>query len=72
MMKCSYCQAELIDGSGQVVRRYRRTASGMACNDIEACDKREAASHASEMAGLRKRQREGDELSGAEQAMLAE
>lgn len=66
MTACEYCglQGEL--GEALEVRHDR-----IACRDTGACDDREARTYSAYLADLRRRQRDGDELTEAEQMDLA-
>jgi len=70
MLSCSYCGQPLIGGRGESLAPYRSVPSGLACEDIQACDAREAKGHKAYLSELRSRRRAGDEFSPAEQAAL--
>lgn len=63
---CAYCGSRRPDGELEV-RNGR-----IVCVDIKACDERDAEGHRAHLAELRRRQREGDELTEAEKQEVAD
>lgn len=66
LFECEYCHRR-VPWSTTENRNERRV-----CIDKDACDAADESQHREYLAGLRKRQREGDELSDAEKAELAD
>jgi hypothetical protein len=65
-LTCEYCGAE------RPPEEMRLSASGRrVCRDVRACDARDAQHHREHLAELRRRQREGDELTEFEKQELA-
>lgn len=69
MITCSYCgtKLDLSDGTA-----FRSVPHGLACRDVAACDAREEQRHRTEVKELRRRRREGDELTEAEKQTLGD
>jgi signal transduction histidine kinase len=67
MIECRYCGKEWPDFENVVMTISN---DGYCCEDADACDRREAAKDAAEVAELRAEARRGEELSEAERQRI--
>jgi hypothetical protein len=63
---CVYCATE------RPWSQIRAANAGLVCRDSDACQKAEDKLHRAHLSALRRRQREGDELTDAEKQELAD